>query len=239
MTDSSPTTVIDSTAPAPVALPKPGVFVPWLMVGFVLILSWILHIVMDPVSETIEKFNILKDLITQSFPQPTRGLVSEFLSWVMALGIQTPYGSLAWLITSGIFVLKVFLPLVASFLGALISHTLLFITGGTSQGWRFTWRAFAFNRIGVELVSIAVFIVVGYSPLQSATQILILLLLIPGIRLIAMGALLAQIIKGQQIGFLRSFVLAGPVFVLFTIISIILSLLSVFWVGLWCIARAN
>jgi hypothetical protein len=226
-------------APAPVAPSKPGVFLPWLGVCAVLTVSLGVHVVMDPISETLERLNLLKSLASQSFPEAMQGIVGEFLSWVMALGIQTPYGSVAGFIITGVVILVVVRPFAASLLGAAIGHPLLFLTGGTEQGWRFTWRAFAFNRIIVELASVACLLVVGYSPLKPAWQILILLFVLPGIRLIGMGALLAQIVKGQGVGFFRTFFLIGPVFALFTIASMLISFATVIWVGLWCIARVH
>jgi hypothetical protein len=70
-------------------------------------------------------------------------------------------------------------------------------------------------------------------------QISLLLILIPGIRLIGMGALLAQLVRGQGLGFFRTFFLLGPLFALFAVISMVLSVLSVVWVGLWCIAKVG
>ena len=194
---------------------------------------------MDPISETLERVNILKNLVADFFPHAFQGVVGEFLSWVMALGIKTPYGSVAGFIITGIVVLAVLRPFLASFLGAFIGHPLLFLTGGTDQGWRYTWRAFAFNRIVVELASIACLLGVGYSPLKPSWQILILLFALPCIRLVGMGALLAQIVKGQGIGFFRTCFLVGPIFALFTIASMLVSFASVIWVGLWCIARVH
>ena len=62
---------------------------------------------------------------------------------------------------------------------------------------------------------------------------------LPGIRLVGMGALLAQIVKGQGIGFSRTFFLIGPIFALFTVASMLVSIGSAIWVGLWCIARVH
>jgi hypothetical protein len=157
----------------------------------------------------------------------------------MALGIQTPYGSVAGFIMTGVVIVAALRPFLASLLGAFFVHPLLFLTGGTDQGWRYTWRAFAFNRIAVELVSVACFIGIGYAPLSPAWQIAALLILIPGIRLVGMGALLAQLARGQGLGFFRTFFLLGPLFALFAIISMLLSIMSVVWVGLWCIAKVG
>ena len=239
MATPAPTSTAPATAPAPVPASKPGVFLPWLGVCAVLLVSLGVHIVMDPVSETLERLNIVKSLISESFPQAFQGIVGEFLSWVMALGIQTPYGSVAGFIITGIVMLVVIRPFAASFLGAAIGHPLLFLTGGTDQGWRYTWRAFAFNRIVVEIASVACLLGVGYAPLRPSWQILILLFALPGIRLIGMGALLAQIVKGQGIGFFRTFFIIGPVFALFTIASMLVSFATVIWVGLWCVARIH
>ena len=238
---ASPVSPVSAPSAAPVAgsQPKPGVLLPWLGVCGVLVISLGVHVIMDPISETLERLNIVKSLVSESFPQAFQGFVGEFLSWVMALGIQTPYGSVAGFIITGIVMLVVLRPFAASFLGAAIGHPLLFLTGGTDQGWRYTWRAFAFNRIVVEIASVACLLGVGYSPLKPSWQILILLFALPGIRLIGMGALLAQIVKGQGIGFFRTFFLIGPVFALFTIASMLVSIASVIWVGLWCIAKVN
>jgi hypothetical protein len=197
------------------------------------------HVVMDPISEAIEQINILKQLVSSSFPEFLQGAVGEFLSWTMALGIQTPYGSVAGFIMTGVVIVAALRPFLASLLGAFFVHPLLFLTGGTDQGWRYTWRAFAFNRIAVELVSVACFIGIGYAPLSPAWQIAALLILIPGIRLVGMGALLAQLARGQGLGFFRTFFLLGPLFALFAIISMLLSIMSVVWVGLWCIAKVG
>jgi hypothetical protein len=205
----------------------------------VLGLSLAQHVVMDPISEAIEQINILKQLVSSSFPEFLQGAVGEFLSWTMALGIQTPYGSVAGFIMTGVVIVAALRPFLASLLGAFFVHPLLFLTGGTDQGWRYTWRAFAFNRIAVELVSVACFIGIGYAPLSPAWQIAALLILIPGIRLVGMGALLAQLARGQGLGFFRTFFLLGPLFALFAIISMLLSIMSVVWVGLWCIAKVG
>ncbi len=218
---------------------KPGVFLPWLFVFVVLGLSLVQHSVMDPISETIQQIDILKNLVASAFPEFLQGPVGHFLSWTMALGIQTPVGSLAGFIMTGVFIVAALRPFLASFLGALFVHPFLFITGGTEQGWRYTWRAFAFNRIAVELVSIACFVGIGYAPLSPAWQIAALLILIPGIRLVGMGALLAQLARGQGLGFFRTFFLLGPLFALFAVISMVLSIVSVVWVGLWCIAKVG
>jgi hypothetical protein len=229
-----------STNPVPVApIAKPGVFLPWVFVMIALGISLAQHTVMDPISEAIEQINILKQLVSSSFPDFLQGAVGEFLSWTMALGIQTPYGSVAGFIMTGVVIVAALRPFLASFFGALLVHPALFITGGTEQGWRFTWRAFAFNRIAVELLSVACFIGIGYAPLPPAWQISALLILIPGIRLIGMGALLAQLARGQGLGFFRTFFLLGPLFALFAVISMVLSIVSVVWVGLWCIAKVG
>jgi hypothetical protein len=228
------------TNPAPTtSVAKPGVFLPWLLVLLVLGISFAQHVVMDPLSEAIEQINILKQLVSSSFPEILQGVVGEFLSWTMALGIQTPYGSVAGFIIMGVVITAIIRPFLASFIGALIGHPLLFLTGGTDQGWRYTWRAFAFNRIAVELASVACFIGIGYSPLAVAWKISALLILIPGIRLIGMGALFAQLARGQGLGFFRTFFLLGPLFALFAVISMVLSVGSVIWVGLWCIAKVG
>ncbi len=243
MTNTASSAPDPITAPSPVAPTKPGVFVPWLLVVVVLALSLGVHVVMDPVSEAIErlkeKFDILQGIITGFFPDQWRGLISELLSWVSLTGIPTPLGSVAGLIFTGVMILAVVRPFLASFLGALIGHPLLFLTGGTDKGWRYTWRAFAFNRIAVELASVICFVAVAYSPLKASWQILILLFVVPGIRLVGMGALLAQIVRGQGIGVFRTLFLLGPVFALFTVASMLLSIASVIWVGLWCIARIH
>ncbi len=225
--------------PAPAPAAKPGVFLPWLVVMLVLGISLAQHVIMDPISEAIEQIDILKGLVTDVFPAALQGLVGEFLSWTMALGIQTPYGSVAGFIMTGVVIIAVIRPFLASFIGALLGHPLLFLTGGTDQGWRYTWRAFAFNRIAVELASVACFLGIGYSPLAVAWKISALLILIPGIRLIGMGALLAQLARGQGLGFFRTFFLLGPFFALFAVISMVLSVVSVIWVGLWCIAKVG
>ncbi len=219
--------------------PRLGVFLPWLFVMLVLGASLAQHVVMDPISEAIEQINLLKQLVSSSFPEFLQGAVGEFLSWTMALGIQTPYGSVAGFIMTGVVIVAVVRPFLASLLGALLAHPLLFLTGGTEQGWRYTLRAFAFNRIVVELLSVACFFGIGYAPLSPAVQISLLLILIPGIRLIGMGALLAQLVRGQGLGFFRTFFLLGPLFALFAVISMVLSVLSVVWVGLWCIAKVG
>lgn len=228
-------------SPGAAAVPasKPGVFLPWLAVMLVLGISFIQHVVMDPISESIEQINLLKNMVAQTFPDALQGIVGEFLSWTMSLGIQTPYGSVAGMIMTVMLVVVVLRPFLVSFVGALLGHPLLFLTGGTDQGWRYTWRAFAFNRIAVELASVACFIGIGYSPLAVAWKISALLILIPGIRLIGMGALLAQLARGQGLGFFRTFFLLGPLFALFAVISMILSIGSVIWVGLWCIAKVG
>ena len=224
-----------TTAPAV----SPGVFLPWLIVMLVLGISLAQHVVMDPISEAIEQLDILKGLVADVFPGALQGLVGEFLSWTMALGVQTPYGSVAGFIMTGVVIIAVLRPFLASFIGALLGHPLLFLTGGTDQGWRYTWRAFAFNRIAVELASVACFIGIGYSSLAVAWKISALLFLIPGIRLIGMGALLAQLARGQGLGFFRTFILLAPLFALFAVISMVLSIGSVIWVGLWCIAKVG
>jgi hypothetical protein len=239
MTTPAPVVPSPAAVPTPPAPSKPSVFLPWFLVCVVLALSLGVHVVMDPLSEMLERIDLLKNLVSTAFPEHFQGIVGEFLSWLIALGIQTPYGSVAGFIFSGVIMLAVVRPFLASFLGAAFGHPLLFLTGGTDQGWRYTWRAFAFNRIAVELASILCFICVAYSPLKPAWQILILFFVVPGIRLIGMGALLAQIVKGQGIGFFRTFFLVGPVFALFTVASMLMSFLSVIWVGLWCIARIH
>jgi hypothetical protein len=228
------------TNPAPaVPVAKPGVFLPWVFVLLALGISMAQHSLMDPLSETIQQIDVLKGLVASAFPDFLQGPVGHFLSWTMALGIQTPYGSLAGFVMTGVFIVAALRPFLASFLGALLAHPFLLLTGGAEQGWRFTWRAFAFNRIAVELLSVACFIGIGYAPLSPAVQVSALLILIPGLRLIGMGALLAQLARGQGLGFFRTFFLLGPLFALFAVISMILSVFSVVWVGLWCIAKVG
>lgn len=236
---SSVPPAVPGSPTTPSSPPKPGVILPWLGVFLALFLSLIVHLMMDPLSEALERINVLRSLVTENFPQAFQGFVGEFLSWLMALGVQTPYGSFAGFIVTGVVLIAVIRPFAASFLGASLGHPFLFLTGGTAQGWRYTWRAFAFNRMAVELASVACFLLVGYLSLRPSWQISILFFVIPSIRLIGMGALLAQIVKGQGIGFFRTFFLIGPIFALFTIASMILSFGSVIWVGLWCIARVR
>jgi len=73
--------------------------------------------------------------------------------------------------------------------------------------------------------------------LPATAQILLLCILVPGIRLIGMGTLLAQVVRGQGINFVRTIFLLGPFFALMTILGMVLSFVDVLWVGLWCVAH--
>jgi len=216
MTAASAPKNSDPTKPElpPVVPAKPGVLAPWFLMAVVLMISFGFHLMLDPVSEAIERVGIIKDLIVPAFPEFLQGLAGEFFSWAVSLGLQTPYGS----------------PL---------SHALLLLTGGTAGGWRVTFRAFALNRIFVELLTLVVLLVVAYSSLPVSFQVLLLLILIPGIRLIGMGTLLAQVVRGQDVNFFRTLFLLGPLFALTTILGMLLSIVDVLWVGLWCVAHVR
>jgi hypothetical protein len=86
---------------------------------------------------------------------------------------------------------------------------------------------------------LVVLLVVAYSSLPVSFQVLLLLILIPGIRLIGMGTLLAQVVRGQDVNFFRTLFLLGPLFALTTILGMLLSIVDVLWVGLWCVAHVR
>ncbi len=236
MTAASVPTNSDPAKPElpPVAPAKPGILVPWFFMAVVLMISFGLHLMLDPVSEAIERVGVIKDVIVPAFPEFLQGLAGEIFSWAVSLGLQTPYGSVAWLMFSVVFLVCFVRPLVVTLVSAILTHTLLFVTGGTAGGWRVTFRAFAFNRIFVELLTLVVLLVVAYSSLPLSFQVLLLFILVPGIRLIGMGSLLAQVVRGQEVNFFRTLFLLGPLFALTTILSILLSLLDIIWVVGWC-----
>lgn len=226
-------------ATPPVAPAKPGVLGPWILMVLVLCASLGLHLMLDPVSEAIERVGVIKDLIVPAFPEFLQGTAGEFFSWAVSLGLQTPYGSVATLMLFGLFLLCLVRPFIITLGSALATHLLLLLTGGTDGGWRVTFRAFALNRIFVELLTLVGMLVVAYSPLPVASQVVLLCILIPGIRLIGMGTLLAQVVRGQGINFFRTMFLLGPFFALTTIVSMVLSFVDVLWVGLWCVAHVR
>jgi hypothetical protein len=237
---STPTAPVNATPEVPPVLPaKPGVLGPWILMALVLLVSLGLHLMLDPVSEAIERIGVIKDLIVPAFPSFLQGTAGEFFSWAISLGLQTPYGSVAGLMLTGLFLVCVVRPFVVTLVAALATHLLLFLTGGTDGGWRVTFRAFAINRVFVELLTLVTLVVVAYSSLAVATQVLLLLILIPGIRLIGMGTLLAQVVRGQGVNFFRNMFLLGPLFALTTILGMVLSVLDVLWVGLWCVAHVR
>ncbi len=229
--------------PPPVTTPvvpaKPGVLGPWILMVLVLLASLGLHLMLDPVSESIERVGAIKDLIVPAFPEFLQGTAGEFFSWAVSLGLQTPYGSVASLMLLGLFLLCLVRPFIITLGSALVTHLLLLLTGGTDGGWRVTFRAFALNRIFVELLTLVGLLVVAYSPLPVASQVVLLCILIPGIRLIGMGTLLAQIVRGQGINFFRTMFLLGPFFALTTVLGMVLSFVDVLWVGLWCVAHVR
>jgi len=223
---------------APVAPPaKPGVFGLWILTVLVLFLSFGLHLMFDPISEAIERMKLIQNILVPAFPVFLQGIAGEFFSWAVSLGVQTPYGSLFGLTLTGLFLFCVVRPFVITLVFSVLTHLLLFLTGGTDGGWRLTFRAFAINRIFVELLTLGVFLVVGYSGLPATAQILLLCILVPGIRLIGMGTMLAQVVRGQGINFVRTIFLLGPFFALMTILGMVLSFVDVLWVGFWCVAH--
>lgn len=236
----APGTQPEQAQPTPPPLAKQGVLVPWLLVTFVLMVLFGVHFaLMDPVSEAIQQVELLKQLTTQNLPPIIGESAGELLSWVISLGIETPYGPLASLLGIGLFVYIVVLRFVSSLGGALFGHLLLLVTGGTSAGWRLTFRVFAINRLWVELVTLALVLGLGYAPLDLVWKLPGLLVGLAVIRLLGMAALLAQIVRGQDIGLLRTFLVAAPLFSVFTVLSILLSLVSWLWVGLWCVAKVG
>lgn len=232
--DSQPAT---PTAPSE---EKPGVLLPWVMVIVSLVALFSVHfIVMDPVSEAIQQVDVLKNLTTSVLPSGLAEFAGEFLSWFISLGIQTPYGPLATVLGMGLFAYMVALRFASSFLGAAVSHVLLFLTGGTKGGWRVTFRIFALNRVWVEFVTLAFILFCAYAPLALAWKLFSLLVGLLSIRMLGMITLLAQIVRDQDLGAFRTFVLAAPVFCVFTVVSMVLSLVSWLWVGLWCVAKVG
>lgn len=237
---NNPATPVNSAPEAPPVLPaKPGVLTPWFIMVVVLMLSFGVHLVLDPVSEAIERLDVIKDLIVPVFPEFLQGLAGELLSWAVSLGFKTPYGSVAGIMFGVIFMICFVRPLFVTFVSATLTHLLLLVTGGTAGGWRVTYRAFALNRIFVELLTLVVLLVVAYSGLPISLQVLLLLILIPGVRLIGMGSLLAQIVRGQDVNLFRTLCLLSPLFALTTILSMLLSFLDVLWVVAWCAAHVR
>lgn len=219
---------------------KPRVLLPWVMVVVSLMALFSVHLfVMDPVSEAIQQVDVLKNLTTSVMPSGLAEIAGEFLSWFIALGIQTPYGPLASLLGLGLFAYMVGLRFISSFLGATLSHLLLLVTGGTKGGWRVTFRVFALNRAWVEFVTLAFILLCAYAPLALAWKLFVLLVGILAIRMLGMMTLLAQIVRDQDLGAVRTFLLAAPIFCIFTVISMLLSLVSWLWVGLWCVAKVG
>lgn len=219
---------------------KPGVLLPWVMVIVSLVALFSAHFfVMDPVSEAIQQVDVLKNLTTSVMPTGLGEIAGEFLSWFISLGIQTPYGPLATVLGVGLFTYMVALRFMSSFIGAAVSHLLLFLTGGTKGGWRVTFRVFALNRAWVEFITLAYILFCAYAPMAIAWKLCILLVGLLSIRMLGMITLLAQIVRDQDLGAFRTFVLAAPVFCVFTVVSMLLSLVSWLWVGLWCVAKVG
>ena len=237
---STPAAPVNATPEPTPALPaQPGVLGPWILMVLVLLSSLGLHLLLDPVSEAIERIGVIKDLIVPAFPEFLQGVAGEFFSWAISFGLQTPYGSIAGLMVTGLFLLCVVRPFLVTLLSAIATHLLLLVTGGTDGGWRVTFRAFAINRIFVELLTIGVLLVVAYSSLSVAKQVILLCILVPGVRLIGMGTLFAQVVRGQGVNFFRTMFLLGPLFALTTILGMVLSIVDVLWVGLWCVAHVR
>lgn len=241
MTTSSPAQAPEANKPDDAAAPeKPGVLLPWVMVVVVLVALFSVHfVVMDPLSEAIQQVDALKDLTTSVLPSGLSEITGEFLSWFISLGVQTPYGPLASLLGVGLFTYMVIVRFFSSFIGAAFSHLLLFLTGGTKGGWRVTFRVFALNRAWVEFITLVLIIATAYSPIVLPWKLFVLLIGLLTIRLLGMATLLAQIVRDQDLGSFRTFAIAAPFFAVFTVLSMVLSLGSWIWVGLWCVAKAG
>jgi hypothetical protein len=220
----------------PVAPAKPGVLGPWILVVLVLLLSCGVHLVFNPVSAVNDRLNDLINQLVQAFPGFLQGYARVLLGMAGDVGEFSVVVNLVVPAALTIFVVR---PFVITLASSLVTHPLLFLTGGTDGGWRVTFRAFAVNRIFVELLTLGVLLTIAISPLPVSSQAFLLCILVPGVRLIGMGTLLAQVVRGQGINFFRTMFLLGPLFALTTIFSMLLSLVDVLWVGLWCVARVR
>lgn len=241
--ESSPSTQATTTPAQPesaasASQPKVGVLFPWIAMVVVLLALWIVHsFVLDPLSEAIQQVDALKNLTTSMLPGPIQEAAGELISWYVSLSIQTPAGPLASLLALGMFIELVGVRFLATLMGALFGHILLLVTGGTAGGWRVTFRIFALNRAWVELLTLVFILFVAYVPMAIAIKLLLLLVGLLMIRLLGMATLLAQIVREQDLGSFRTFVIAAPLFGIFTVFSMFLSMVSFVWVGLWCIAK--
>jgi hypothetical protein len=224
----------------PVAPAKPGVLGPWILMVLVLLLSCGVHLIFDPVSAAIDRLKAIEDHLIPVFPGLLQGVARGFFkmanSWTEMSVRAYFFFSFAF---PAAFVFCVLRPFVITLASSLVTHPLLLLTGGTDGGWRVTFRAFAVNRIFVELLTLVVLLTIAFSPLPVSSQALLLCILVPGVRLIGMGSLLAQIVRGQGINFFRTMFLLGPFFALTTILSMVLSFVDVLWVVLWCVARVR
>jgi hypothetical protein len=218
---------------------KVGVLVPWLLMTAALLALFAVHVVLDPLSETIQQIDALKQATLALIPTPLQEPVGEFLSWYLALSIETPVGPLAQVLMLWLFLQLVVLRFLSTLFGALLGHLMLLATGGTAGGWRVTFRIFALNRATVELANLLLILGVIYSPLSLPLKLVLLLVGFLMIRVVGMGTLLAQVVRAQDLGVFRTVVIAAPIFGILTLLSMFLAMFSYLWVGLWCVAKVG
>lgn len=196
-------------------------------------------LVLDPVTEGIEQIDILKQGVVATMPTSLEGPVGELLSWMIALGIQTPYGSLSFLVTAGIAFWFVLRPLLTSLLLAPLAHILILLSGGAKGGIGATFRAFGLNRANVEFASMAVALVVAWSPIPLIVQIPLLFVALALVKVIGLCVLGARLIYAHELGPVRIMLFGIPTLVVSSLFVLFLTIVPWTWVSLYCVARTD
>ncbi len=211
----------------------------WAVLMAVLFASLRLWQANDPVAEAAGRgVAHLEDRLAGLAPEEARSSARK-LAVLFTDNFVRPYADAARILTSGWgLIFGVIIPGAVTFLGALVTHLVLSVTGGAAAGWRETFRVFAFNRIIAEALSAALVMMAVSLDWGLAIKFVLLFFGLPFVRLVVAVHLVVSVCRTHRLGVVRVLLLGVPGTIAGAILTAILALVPAAWFWLHCALAA-
>lgn len=208
----------------------PGVLIPWLGIGGVLMLQLVLWIVCNPVATGISRStHAVSQTLSKAVPDslrsigdPAIGFLIDRLADFFTLDLRGATVGIAFLFA---FVI----PLLITSASAVLVHLGAMITGGAPGGWRRTYREVAFHRMLSGGAVLLVVLLSSLLPIDLGTRLNLLLLLLTSVRLACLVHCFVRMVRVHQLGATRTLWLGIPCLFLSACVGLALVAVPVFW----------
>lgn len=211
----------------------------WALLGVVLFVGLHLWQANDPVAEAAGRgVQEIERRLAELAPEELRSPASRLAAFFTDKFVR-PHAEVARVVTSGWgLIFGVIIPLAMTFMGALLSHGVLTVTGGASGGWRETLRVFAFNRIIAEVLSLALVMAVIGVDWGLALKFVLLFFGLPLIRIGVSVHLTVALCEAHRLGVGRVLLLGVPGMLAGGAVTALLALIPAAWFWLHCALAA-